>query len=288
MRRLLVCAFLVLAGLVLLASAASARVAFVAPPPGPARTVLADAIVVGRVVGMEDKDIEVAPFPGSPAKASYRIAIVAVTDGVKGARDLKMIRVGFPAPPMGVNDPNPGIRPIRPRPGMRVELKVGTEGLLYLTKSAEKNLFLMPNYYDLVAREGGNFKKEVEDARKYGQLLDNPMEGLKAKDTEQRFLTAGLLVTRYRTNRAGQAKTEPISAEESKLILTALAEANWDRPQRFGELHPMNMFSQLGLTAKDGWQPPQQIRNISELHNAAERALRPYVIWRKISFFSQS
>ena len=61
------------------------------PVPG-VRTAAADVIIVGRVVGMEDKDVEISPFPGS-GKVSYRIAVVQVGDGVMNAKGLTTIRV---------------------------------------------------------------------------------------------------------------------------------------------------------------------------------------------------
>jgi len=58
-----------------------------------------------------------------------------------------------------------------------------------------------------------------------------------------------------------------------------------DGPQQFGQLHPMNAFGQLNLTARDGWQPPKQIRNISDLHNAARAWLRQHAGTYRIQRF---
>jgi hypothetical protein len=220
---------------------------------------------------MEDKDVEVAPFPGSPNKVPYRVAIVQVTESITGAKGAKMVRVGFPAPP-APPDPNQPVRIIR-RPGMQVQLKTGTEGLFYLTKSAS-NLYTTPMYYDVTPRESANFNKEVEEAKAQSKLLENPTAGLQAKDPQTRFLTAALLVARYRNLRGGNARLEPIAAEESKLILAALAEADWNRPQgRFDQLHPMQVFNQLGLTQKEGWQP-QNVRTPQDYANAVRAWLR--------------
>src|SRR5262245_36335608 len=98
-----------------LQTVAQARELLVAVPrPSPTRAAQADAIVVGRVVALEPKDIEVAG-PGG-AKTTYRIAVVNVTESVAGAKGVKSVRVGFVPPPMGGADPAIGAirRPIRP------------------------------------------------------------------------------------------------------------------------------------------------------------------------------
>ncbi len=274
MQRLVVSTLAIPALMALLTTAAPARALVAAPPSLAARVAAADTIVLGRVVGVEDKDVSLKPYPGAANTVPYRVAIVAVADSLKGGKGLKMIRVGFTAPPTPAN-PNVPIRPII-RPGIRVNLKNGQEGLFYLTKHFEGKLHLMPMYYDFTAKDGNpNFNKDLEEVRGYGRLLENPLEGLKNKDPEKRFQTAAMLVTAYRTSRGGPVKTEPISAEESKLILTALAEANWtQQPGRFNALHPMNVFNQLRVTAKDGYQPPKRVTNIQDLYNAARTWLR--------------
>jgi len=185
MRRLLVRSLVTAAVLAALATATSAFALRIAAPPVPGvRAAAADVIVVGRVVGMEDKDVQVAPSPGS-GKVAYRIAVVQVAEEVMNAKGLTRIRVGFPAPPMA--DPNqPGRPVIRPglRPGMGVTLKTGDDGLFYLTKSDQAGLYLLPMYYDFTARENGNFAKELETVKGHTKLLADPMAGLKSANAE--------------------------------------------------------------------------------------------------------
>ena len=47
-----------------------------------------------------------------------------------------------------------------------------------------------------------------------------------------------------------------IPAEESKIILNALAAAEW-KPGRFGTPNAFNAFNQLGLNKNDGWVQPR-------------------------------
>jgi hypothetical protein len=102
-------------------------------------------------------------------------------------------------------------------------------------------------------------KKELESVKKVTELLAEPTKGLKSDKADVRAETAALLVMKYRSYPAfgGEVDQVPIGAEESKLILKALADADWKavRPGP-GATNPMQAFYQLGLTDKDGWKPP--------------------------------
>ena len=89
------------------------------------------------------------------------------------------------------------------------------------------------------------------------KALSDPKASLKSKDADERLLTAEMLVARYRGFRGPNAKAEAIDAGESKLIMAALAEADWHKPFKFGTTLPSQTFAQLGVTEKDGfvWKP---------------------------------
>jgi hypothetical protein len=265
MRRLLVFALFVPACLALLAAAAPARALVVALPTlSPTRVAEVDTVVVGRVMGIEDKDVELAPAPNAPANTKYRVAIVAVAEDIKGAKGVKMIRVAFTPPPM-IQNPDGGIRPIPRPPFMQLDLKTGQEGLFYLTKHFKESVYLTQSPTDVTLKENPEFAKQVEKAKTTIKLLENPTEALKSKDAEQRLFAAALLIAKYRKYQLGKTKTEPIDAEESKLILKALADANWQPvgrplPGRPGnQINALQLFSQLGVTAKDGFQPQPNV-----------------------------
>jgi hypothetical protein len=282
MRRLLSGTFFA-ASCALVLTSASAAVAFrIAPAqPSPARVAVADVIVVGRVMAIENKEVTAPAAPGATVKTTYRVAVVEVADVVKGAKGLKKVRVGFIPPPKmvppgGPGGIRPGVRPIRPGFG-GVQLKAGDAGLFYLTKHFEAPIYTVPGFQDFTSRGNANFEKELKEARDCTALLADPMASLKSKDNEKRFMTAALLLTKYRQFRPGKTTTEPISAEESKLILTALADApQWEKkgPVLFGQLHPQTLFFQLNLTPKDGWQPPTKITSPDDYPNAIRAWLR--------------
>jgi hypothetical protein len=239
----------------------------IAPAPIPQRVATADLVVVGKVTGFADKAVTAPRFPGDTEKAQYQIAIVKVTDGLYGAKDVKEIRVGFiPPPPPG---PGPGAPPggpirIGPRRYPQVQLTIGQEACMFLTKHPDGDFYTAPAYFSVIDKKTPDFEAAVDEVKKCAKLLADPKAGLESKKADEKLLTAALLLYRYRMPRGlgGPApKTEPIDADESKAILKTLAEADWTpRPGvggRFGfQMTPQGLFYQLGLTDKDGWKPP--------------------------------
>ena len=189
-----------LAVLALAAGAASVyALAIAMPPPGPQRMGNADALIVGRVVGVEPQDVEVEPFPGNTGKQKYRIAVVKVNEVIRGAKDMKQIRVAFYPPPENNVDPGGGIR-IRPGfRGRNITLEVGQDGLFILNKHHKENFYLPPQFGNFVSSEQeDNFKKEVEFAKKAAKILDNPMASLKSKDADERMQALSIVINKYR------------------------------------------------------------------------------------------
>jgi hypothetical protein len=101
------------------------------------------------------------------------------------------------------------------------------------------------------------FDALVGQYERWGRLLKSPLEGLQSKDPEERFLTAALLVTEHRTFRPGfhsqDQKTAAIDATQSKLILLALADADWSKVILDNTVSVQSLFAQLGPTTQDGW-----------------------------------
>src|SRR5262245_4144249 len=181
-------------------SAPSLPAEVLAPPPVPYRVAGADIALVGKVVRVEDKAVTL------PDGAEMRVAVLQVGTPVMGVHGVTHVRVTFPA---GDNSRFP-----------QLSLKPDQERLFYLHDAGAKEpLYAACNYWDVVAKDGPQFAAEVEQAKKFGKVLDDRMAGLKSADEKERLLTAALLVTRYRTSHPGAAKQVPIDAAESKLIL---------------------------------------------------------------------
>jgi hypothetical protein len=217
------------------------------PPPGPARIAKADAVIVGTVEALEPQDMKVGNM-------TYRIAVVRINQGIKGTKNAKTLRIGF----VPLEMPNPKIRPgIRP-----VQLKAGQEGIFILAKHATENFYTIGGVvgYYINSDMNKEFEKEVQAAKAAAKVADNPLAALKAKDADERLLGAAVLIERYRTFRPN-AKQEPIDAEESKLILQALGDADWQTTWNFTSLrvHPQQLFGRLGVSAKDGFTIPKGV-----------------------------
>ena len=258
--------------------------ALIAPQSIAQRVATSDAVVFGKVTALDDKTIKAEQFPGQMAE--FRIVTVKIADHIYGAKGLTHIKVGF-VPPMAA--PPGGIRPhIRPYPGTAIKLEKGQEVLLFVKKHPKENFYTIPVYFDVVDKKTEGFDADLAEAKKDGKLLADPMAGLKAKSADDRFRTAALLLFRYRTFQQVGAKQEPIPAEESKLILEALAGADWNampvrRPGPFRqEVTPLRVFYMLGVQPKDGFMPTpgQQIPEAAKAWlktNAGSYRIQRYV-----------
>jgi hypothetical protein len=232
------------------ATAIQARVAFIPPPPAAVQVGQAEIVVVGRVVGHEPKDIEVPVAPGAKETQKFRVAVVKVAEPIVGAKDVKTLRVGF----MPRGEENPG-RPIRVFPGQNPNLDVGFNGLFILARQpGAKDLFVADGPYTVrPLGEDGSANPDVKAFRQLAKLVADPMAGMQSKNADDRFQTAMMMIYRYRSFRgAGQPKEEPISVEESKLILNGLADGDWTLQGRAALTPAFQTFLQLGVTEKDG------------------------------------
>jgi hypothetical protein len=277
----------IFAAVLIVPMTASGIAIMVPQKPSPTRAAITDALLVGRVTAIEDMDVKVPVTKGAPQMMTYRIAVVEVSEVIRGKMEMKKIRVGFmPNVNPGVGGPggNPKVRPLPPPGGGMFgppQLKVGNEGLFFLQKHATADFFVISNRFDFVPREDkANYETDVKDAKRAAKLLDNPMDGLKSKEANDRYFTAALMITMYRTPRSFPNKQEPISVEESKLILAALAEnENWKVPMLkgpggprgiggFDPMAPLQIFGMLGVTQQDGFMPPTKITSPDDYPNA--------------------
>ncbi len=243
--------------------AAPSPALMIAMRPVPQRAVTAEAVVVGKVTAIENDPVEAAPFAGAPNTVAYKVAVVKIDTPLAGAANMTHLKVGFiPPPPPVKADPNlqpGGIRPgIIRRPGFNPELKVGDEYLLFLAKHPGGAFYMMPNMSPPVDLKAPTAKKEVEQVKAVLAAVADPMKGLKAAKAEDRLLAATALLAKYRAYPEGRGEAEqvPVAADESQLILKALAEADWTK---FDPMAPnaQQAFYSLGLTPEDGWAQPK-------------------------------
>jgi hypothetical protein len=251
-----------LAGLALLVLAVSAPAMMIAPQPVLDRVPSADVIAIVKVTGFEDKLVKASPFPGQKNQVEYKIAVADVTDGILGTKGMKKIRLGFIPPPPPPPPPMPGQPVVFRKPFRGVTFAPGQEALVFVTKHHESDFYVPGMYYNVVDKKNtAQFDKDVALAKRCAKLLADPMAGLKAKDAEDRLLTAEMLIIRYRGGQFApigqQPKFEPIDGAESKLILETLAAADWTKRDVLTNGSPLMYFQRLGVTAQDGFKPPQ-------------------------------
>ena len=239
----------------------------IAPAPVPERVALAELVIIGKVTKIENKKVSLPVAPGSKEKQDYFVALVHIEEAIKGAKGLTDIKVGYLAPPEA-----PAGGPSRIRPGIRrpqITLNEDQQALLFLKPHHSGEFHMLQAYFDVVDKKSPEFEKEVETAKKCTKLLADPDKSLKAKTADDRLLTAAMLIAEYKTwFGPEEAKQEPIDAERSKLILKALADAEWAvKPQpgpRGNQLTPLNLFFRLGLTPDDKWNQPQDFNKTAE------------------------
>jgi hypothetical protein len=223
--------------------------------PAPEQVGKSDAVVLGTVNSIADKTVKAKPvMPGQNGKVEYHVATVKVQDGFLAAKGLTDVQVAWvgngnaPGGPRGF----PGVVP-------QVSLTKDQEGCFFLIKHPTESFFVVVSAPDVVNKNSPDFEKYSNLVKKCAKSLDDPESGLKSKEASDRMLAASLLVTHYRQPKLLGGKQEEIDADESKQILQAMAEADWTKADAEMGINPVNMFVQLGVTAKDGWKVPQNI-----------------------------
>jgi hypothetical protein len=231
----------------------------------PDRIVQADIVVLGRVVTLEPKDVEAVLSVERSYRLDYRIAVVKVQEVIHGQKGVKEIRLGFVSPDQDRAVDKTGKKmPSLAEPQFR-SIKIGEDGLFFLRKHHQRNFFVnfvLFNNGFLPSSDAPEFAKNLENARRVSKVLEHPLEALKGDNASNRYLAAIMLVNRYRLNGAKASKLpeKAIDAEESKLILRNLAEADWRVDEGTGSVmpqnHPLHLFLSLGVTKADGYDPP--------------------------------
>jgi len=255
MRRILLAG---LVGFVLLATAEPVAALRIMIPQSMAQRIgWYDVVVAGKVTSIEAKTVKTERFVNDKEGGEFVIAVVKVNDGYIGTQGLTHIKVAFPPAPPAVAPGQP-IRPIRPiRPGFQPpKLEAGQEAILLLRKHHKENFYVLQASTDVIDKKNAGYAKAAAELVKISKVLSDPMPALKAKDANDRFQAAATLILRYKAQRPGAMKEEVVPAEESKLILQTLAQADWTpKPIQLGEMTPQAVFYRLGLKPEQWTQP---------------------------------
>jgi hypothetical protein len=277
----------------------------------------ADVVVIGKVIAIEKEPVdletvEVVGFDWPQRKTrtvSYQVALVKVQENLMGAENLTHLKIAFV--PQEMVPPRPIARPFLPKDlnvvrrttAYPVDLREGEEYLFFLLKHPEGPYYVGPYYRDLSRDPSGGLgvpiiptkgidkamgiDKAIEQVKKITAILANPMAGLKSDKPEVRAQAAVVLVMKFRSRPyfAQQVDQVPIDAEMSRLILQALAEADW-REQANVDFDVANAVAELELGPRDGWKhgsvvfAPPSADEPSQ--NSLRRALhKSFVEWLK-------
>lgn len=215
----------------------------------------AEIVVAGKVSAIEKDLVNAIRFPGDTEKVGHKVAVIKIDKGLVGGQGVTHVKVGFvPPPPV---DPN---APVRPGRGgfQQFELKEGQEGVFFLTKHPSGEFYTASPMMAPLDSKAENYKAQTEMVAKAAAIFADPMKLLKSDKAGERYFAATALLTRYRSypETGGEVDTVKVPAEESKLILKALAEGDWKKYDP-DTINGMQAFYQLGLTDMDGWKQPQ-------------------------------
>jgi len=205
------------AGLALLVASmlcwASSSTAYIALPKEPLahKVAIAECVVLGKITAIQEKP---AQGKGEIRRWDFTVVEVEVRESLYGAKEKKQLHFGFP----NID-----------KQAVKAGLTVGQIAYFCGLRDGENDFYIVSVGCFCAANDRG-FDKDLTAARRLGRLLQDPEEGLKSTDREDRLLTAYLLILRncyvpWRRGLAGKAK--PIDAEQSKRILLALAEGDW-------------------------------------------------------------
>ena len=217
-----------------------------------------DAVVVGKVTSF-DKDAMLPQHAGDPNKVAHKVAVVKVEKGLLGAGKMTEVKVAFVPPPKP--NPNAPVRPVRG--GFQpVELKEGQEATFFLTKHAGGDYYTVNPMFAPIDSKDENAKAATAVAAKAAAAIADPAKALKAEKAEDRYLAAAAVITKYRSfpQDGRETTTEKVPAEETRLLLKALAEGDWSKYDP-NMPNGSQVFYSLGLTEQDGWVQPVVVNN---------------------------
>jgi hypothetical protein len=200
--------------------------------------------------------VDAVRFAGDTEKTPHKVAVIKIEKALLGAAGVTHVKVGFLPPPLT----DPAVPPGRGGRGgfQPIHLIVEQSGVFFLTRHPSGKFYtITPMMAPLNAR-ADNYKSQAEQVEKAAAALADPMKALTADKAADRFLAAAALLSRYRSFPEDGRETElqRVSADESRLILKSIAEADWKRADQTAP-GAMQLFFQLGLNPESGFHPPQ-------------------------------
>lgn len=232
----------------------------------PAVVAWSDCVVVGTVLRLEPKLINVPQGPGQLPQ-DHQIAIIKVEDAIIIPHKLTHLKVGYSTASGAGYDNGVGL------------LTKGRKVCLFLRSRPDEPFYSPVLDFEIIHSKRSDFKEKVAEAKKCVKLLEKPVKSLQSKKASERLLATMMLTLRYRAVSGNKLREVPIDAKESRCILKNLLELDWKNSKVGKWLTPQNAFLSLNLTGKDGWHSPPLNREFGRppYSTAVEQAAKAWL-----------
>jgi hypothetical protein len=228
------------------------------PPPRPlVAAITSDAVLVGTVTAVEDDPVKAKPHPDVAQEVEYRVVVVKIDEGLRGVKNVTQVRVGLTAAEFTGTRRDPAV-------GLQVDAKF----LLYLAKHPTTNLYVLRPEHPSVNMTTPRADEVVRRAKVATAALADPVKALKAESKDDRVMAACALAMYYRWAPSGMTETADRPADESKLLLAALAEGEWTLTGLPDAGNPYAVLGGLGLEA-DGWKAVGNAKDVAAANQSA-------------------
>ena len=240
-----------------------------------------DVVVTGKVKEIEKERVTVEAGKNIP-KAEYSIAVIDIKDSLKGADALTQIRVGFSVAGTQPNQPFP--QPGGPAVMTRAfsvpqspPLTVGQEGCFFLQKHPTGNFYVQVPYCTALNAKAANFKDELAKVTDAVALFKDPTKALKVEDKKKRYANLQMLLQHYAAYPRNVGTPVPVKrveipADQSKLIMSMIADLPPLTPDPDTGLNIQSLFYSLQPQLADGWKAPTPVAGANYQKDFGEAA----------------
>ena len=183
------------------------------PQPVRAAT-LSNVVVTGTVTAVECEPTDAKLTPSAAEEVGFTITVVKIDRPLLGAKNLTHVRIGVPVG--------------REKDGGNVIPKDG-KVLLFLRRHPTAGFLVPSRFHPSVELGGPAAADTLCRVEAVTDAVNDPVKALSAEKKDDRVVAAAVLAERYRNLAKGATDTVEVDrpAEESRLLLAALAEADW-------------------------------------------------------------
>jgi hypothetical protein len=265
MRRFFLSGLAAVSALALLSGPASAlRIAVMPNASTKTKVIQSEAVVVGKVSGIDAETVELEQYPGGP-KVAHTVANIKIESGLLGVKNATHLKIAFVKPGADAQPGGPGGRPPIGRGGQPAYTPAeDQEGVFFLQKhpTSDNHYVVQPTHPPLLSADP-NYKTELATVKAMSGTFADPVKALSAEKEEERVANALSLAQKYRSAPqlgSGLFDETPIAAEQTKLFLKVLSEVDWakhaDAPRLADALGLMpGNYGLPRVTAADGEEP---------------------------------